>query len=135
MELQAQLDAISTRVRAVILGPVADILDLLAATHTEIRTHTGKLDNLARTAHHFSGDHQPNPLAVRAIVQALRGPLAIIANPQDHTAGEFVAASAAIRSVIAQVPADKLDSESVRIQIGRRRHNLLRTLLATEVTH
>lgn len=131
MELQARFDDVCAQVRTLILGPVADILDQLGDAQRDARYLTGLLDEMARAAHHSAerAPDEPNPLTVRAIVNALSHPLAVLADPTGHDAAAFVNASSAVKSVIAQVPAHKLLSNSVRKNIGGARHRLLAALI------
>lgn len=68
-------------------------------------------------------------LGVKAIANAVRGPLGVLAHPQRHTASEYVHAARTLDDVIARVPAEQLVRASVRHELGVRKYGQLVALV------
>jgi hypothetical protein len=116
---------------ALLAGFVTRLRQVIQLNDVELRgeqTIAGTLDELATTEHaaQRSPDMQ-SALSVRALSQALRGPLR--AWMAASTPQEMWAAFKALDDVIRGVPMDRLTQGSLRAQLGDGPHDLLLMLI------
>lgn len=108
-----------------LLRDVKEILTLNEGEHTGERRLAGALDALTRAEHAAERGHREisGALTIRSLVRALRDDLDTIGSGIDGTA--FALAAMRVRDICEQTPPDKLQSTTLRHELGGRRHDLL----------
>lgn len=118
-------------------GLLADIRAVIELNAREGGCHrqlAGRLDQLART---FDGGRRmQDALTLRGLVRTLGGrdgPLSKLVAPDQADAAQLVRARETVRQVIASVPPDRLASDRLARELGRRRHRLLMEMVGEGV--
>ena len=108
-----------------LIQDVKQLITLNEHEHGDERALAGALDALARAEHaaEREGSRAHDAISVRALVRRLRDDLDTIR--ASGTGTEFALAAARVREICSQTPADKLTSNTLRHELGGRRHDLL----------
>lgn len=121
MELIAANGELRKRVHRLLTEDVKQIVAVMREMDALSRSLGGLLDELARAAQAAERPVQaPNPLAAKALARTLRPILRVLRDPASHTLPEYANAARNLRSVVAQVPREKLLSKGVRGELGDR---------------
>lgn len=109
-----------------LLGELRAILQLNARQGHHARQAAGALDRVIAALHDARDAQARDKLTIRGLVRALRDPLTTLT---DGDATQRLHAQRDVRRIAARVPAERLRSESLRHNLGARRHDLLLSVI------
>lgn len=115
-----------------LLQQVGEVLALNGQEGNRARTVAGQLDGLAAAAQHTACNGLADaPASLKKLAEQLRPHLAVLRKPYEYDGFAYVQASGAARRIIAACPRARLESPTVRKQLGKGPHAQLLALAAS----